>query len=66
MVTSKWPRFSVQEVNEVNRVLLSGEVNAWTALLVDEFERNWSDSFGFEHSAVLATGPLRSRLQCLL
>ncbi len=57
-----WPQFSDDEIEAVARVLKSGRVNYWTGDEVKEFEREFADFAGAEHSIALANGSVALEL----
>lgn len=55
---STWPRFTAEEANAVQRVLLSNKVNYWTGTECREFEKEFAAWTGTRHSVALANGTL--------
>lgn len=55
---SPWPSFSLEEVEVVQRVLMSGRVNYWTGGECREFENEFATWAGARHAVALANGTL--------
>jgi len=55
---SPWPSFSVEEQEEVARVLASNRVNYWTGQDTRAFEREFAEWCGVGHAVALANGTL--------
>lgn len=55
---SPWPSFSLEEVEVVQRVLMSGRVNYWTGDQCREFEKEFATWAGARHAVALANGTL--------
>jgi dTDP-4-amino-4,6-dideoxygalactose transaminase len=53
-----WPAFTVEEVDAVSRVLLSGKVNYWTGTEGREFEKEFARWTGCEYAIAVANGTL--------
>lgn len=53
-----WPRFTLEEAEAVQRVLLSNKVNYWTGSECREFEREFAAWTGTHHAVALANGTL--------
>lgn len=53
---SPWPSFSQEEVDAVQRVLLSNKVNYWTGCEGREFEKEFAAWAGCEYAVALANG----------
>jgi len=60
-----WPNFSEEEGNLVKEVLLSNKVNYWTGTEARQFEREFADHFGAQHSIALANGTVAIDLALL-
>jgi len=56
MITEKWPFYGQDEVDAVNKVLLSGKVNYWTGEEGRLFEKEYAASLGVKHVVALANG----------
>jgi dTDP-4-amino-4,6-dideoxygalactose transaminase len=55
---SPWPSFTLEEANEVRRVLMSNKVNYWTGTEAREFEKEFAAWCGTAHAVALANGTL--------
>jgi dTDP-4-amino-4,6-dideoxygalactose transaminase len=55
---SPWPKFTIEEAEAVNRVLLSNKVNYWTGSECREFEKEFATWTGTRHAVALANGTL--------
>lgn len=53
---STWPSYTAQEVEAVNRVLLSNKVNYWTGLECAAFEREFASFVDARYSISVANG----------
>lgn len=53
---SSWPSFSNEEADAVSAVLLSNKVNYWTGTEGREFEKEFSEFLGCNHSIAVANG----------
>lgn len=51
-----WPSYSEEELNAVNKVLLSGKVNYWTGSEGREFEREFAQYVDCDYAVALANG----------
>ncbi|WP_135229235.1 DegT/DnrJ/EryC1/StrS family aminotransferase [Deinococcus fonticola] len=57
-----WPVFEPDEIQAVNDVLQSGKVNYWTGNVCREFEREYADYLGVNHTIALHNGTLALEL----
>ncbi len=55
---SPWPSFTLEELNAVNRVLMSNKVNYWTGTECRQFEDEFSRWVGTRHAVALSNGTL--------
>jgi dTDP-4-amino-4,6-dideoxygalactose transaminase len=55
---SPWPSFTQEEVDAVQRVLLSNRVNYWTGIETREFEKEFAAWCGVSHAVAVANGTL--------
>lgn len=55
---SPWPSFTSEEVDAVQRVLLSNKVNYWTGQECRMFEKEFAAWAGTTHALALANGTL--------
>jgi dTDP-4-amino-4,6-dideoxygalactose transaminase len=51
-----WPHFSAEEIEQVTRVLQSGQVNYWTGEEGHCFEKEFAASVGCQHAIAVANG----------
>ena len=58
MNISKWPYFSEDEINEVSKVLKTGNVNAWTGDKVQTFEKDFASYINSKYAVAMANGTL--------
>ena len=59
---SPWPCFWDDEIEAVNRVLRSGNVNQWTGSEVASFEKEYADYVGVKYAVALANGSVALEL----
>lgn len=64
MYKSNWPVFSDAMISNVVDTLKSGKVNQWTGSKVFQFQKNFSEYFGVEHSIAVFNGSVAIEL-CL-
>lgn len=57
-----WPSFTTEEVEAVQRVLLSNKVNYWTGTEGRDFEKEFAEYCGVKHAIALANGTLALEL----
>ena len=55
---SSWPSFTKEEVNAVQKVLLSNKVNYWTGEECRKFEKEFSEWSESKYSVALSNGTL--------
>ncbi|MEP3274899.1 MAG: DegT/DnrJ/EryC1/StrS aminotransferase family protein [Stappiaceae bacterium] len=53
---SGWPEYDEEQIAEVVSVLRSGKVNAWTGPQVPDFEKQYAEYLGRNHTIALANG----------
>jgi dTDP-4-amino-4,6-dideoxygalactose transaminase len=53
-----WPKFTVEEADEVHRVILSNRVNYWTGEECREFEKEYAAWCGTAYAVALSNGTL--------
>jgi len=51
-----WPHFGKEEIEAVERVLVSGKVNYWTGEESRNFEREYADAVGTKYAVALMNG----------
>ncbi len=61
-IFSPWPYFGDDEIEAVERVLRSGEVNQWTGSEVTSFEKEYADFVGVKYAVALANGSVALEL----
>jgi dTDP-4-amino-4,6-dideoxygalactose transaminase len=57
-----WPFFESDELEAVQRVMMSGKVNYWTGTEAREFEREYAEYLGVKHTIALHNGTLALEL----
>lgn len=57
-----WPSFTTEEVDAIQRVLLSNKVNYWTGTEGREFEKEFASYCGVNHAVALANGTVALEL----
>ena len=57
-----WPYFGDDEIEAVEKVLRSGEVNQWTRSEVTSFEKKYADFVGVKYAVALANGSVALEL----
>lgn len=57
-----WPSFTTEEVDVVEKVLLSNKLNYWTGTEGREFEKEFASYCGVRHAIVLANGTVALEL----
>ena len=57
-----WPYFGDDEIDAVEQVLRSGEVNQWTGYDVTSFEKEYADFVGVKYAVALANGSVALEL----
>jgi dTDP-4-amino-4,6-dideoxygalactose transaminase len=57
-----WPFFESDELEAVQRVMVSGKVNYWTGFEAREFEREYAEYLGVKHAIALHNGTLALEL----
>lgn len=55
---SPWPSYTLEEVDAINRVLLSNKVNYWTGIECREFEKEFAEWVGTSYAVALSNGTL--------
>ena len=58
MKLSSWPFFDEQQISAVVKVLISGNVNAWTGNECKAFEKEFADFSGSKYAVAMANGSL--------
>lgn len=55
---TRWPVYDDEQISQVEAVLRSGKVNAWTGSYVSDFENEYARYLGRKHVIALANGTL--------
>ena len=61
-IFAPWPCFWDDEIEAVERVLRSGNVNQWTGSEVTGFEKEYADYVGVKYAVALANGSVALEL----
>lgn len=56
MELANWPSYSEEEIQEVTKILQSGEVNEWTGTQTKSFEKEFSKYINVKHAIAVSNG----------